>query len=169
MQKSYEDSDRITYHKRPLVLLWAAPAMAAISVGGYFLQVSTFACTVVLVLSLGFAATGLSGELLQLDLVRRTMHYEFRVAGYPAVTTDDSFDRISSILVLDNSVSHTGPGEITVQPAWNVVLKYTGARPAGYEIGTYVKVEDARREAQLLADKLRIEIEIDPGRMRGSI
>lgn len=139
------------------MLLFAACLVLAVV--GYYLQVSLLQLVVLLFMALVGVAVGLSWEVLRLDFHTRRLQYQRRFLGWRMADVNDDFSRVQAVLLYDNSVDTSTPGEVNVQSAWNVVLKYVGDPPLGILVGIFVDRAAAVQEAEFLAGKLGVPTE----------
>jgi hypothetical protein len=158
VKKIYDGTDRALYEKKPRIALVLGVSLVFLAVGNHFL-VGTVLPTVVLTL-MGVIAllVGSSKEVLRLDFITRNLQYDSRLAGFVLRRIDDGFEHVSAVEVRDNSVDTSKPGEVTVQPAWDLILRYSGESPVGIVVQIFTTKTEAVVAARTLSDKMKVPL-----------
>lgn len=156
MNKVHADESAALYRKQTRAGWMIFVACTALAAGGYYLQISLLAQVVLFFMALIGAAVSASREMLRLDFRSRRLRYQRHFLGWRTADINDDFDRVQGVLLSDNSIDRTTRGEIHVQPAWHVVLKYVGNPPMGLLVGIFVDQAAAMQEAEFLARKFGV-------------
>lgn len=156
MNKVHADESAALYRKQTRAGWIIFVACTALAVGGYYLEISLLARVVLLFMALVGAAVSSSREVLRLDFRSRRLRYQRYFLSWRTADVNDDFGRVEGVLLYDNSIDTAMRGEVHVQSAWHVVLKYVGNPPMGMLVGVFVDQAAATREAEFLARKLGV-------------
>ncbi|MBK6598058.1 MAG: hypothetical protein IPG25_09300 [Proteobacteria bacterium] len=132
MKKVSQSPRAIVYRHQPTVMLFFA-AMCTLILGGSFVFAMLLAARLVMALFvvIGFIV-GLGRDQLTLDLARRELPYDERLAGFVVQRVKGDFDEVEAILLNHVSVKRPEVGVTTIHPALAVVLKVYGQAADGH-------------------------------------
>lgn len=159
MQKKVSTDSTIVYEQRPRAALWLGAACALMLAAGIALSIPVLGIVVLSGMSIVGIAVGLSNENLTLDLSRKRLLYRSSWAWFRFTNISDDFRNVKAIAIHDNSVSRPSSGEVSVQPAWIVVLNYAGAIETAWLVGTFTNRESALEEGRMLSERIGAPVE----------
>lgn len=159
MQKKVSTDSTIVYEQRPRAALWLGAACALMLVAGITLSIPVLGIVVLSGMSIVGIAVGLSNESLILDFSRKRLLYRSSWAWFRFTNISDDFRNVKAIAIHDNSVSRPSSGEVSVQPAWIVVLNYAGAIETAWLVGTFTNRESALEEGRMLSERIGAPVE----------